>query len=167
MPKQFDSPIPSSLQGTAIPPCTEVTGLPGPSSVKKYTGIWLVLLVPLLLFMTGCQIAQSAFANSASNAGSALAAASATLSYTQEGKITSAYARSSFVNYQSELSGLDQSLPSQHGAPDQHTVQQLLALYKPAIQVVNQPCLESHCDWRAQISILDQASKAFLKAGGQ
>ena len=84
-----------------------------------------------------------------------------------QGKVTAAYARAAFANYQSELSGLDQQLPSQTGAPDAASVQHLLRLYKPAMQAINQPCLDASCDWRSQLASLMQASEAFLKAGGQ
>ena len=97
--------------------------------------------------------------------GSAFAAASTTLTYVHEGKISKAYAASSFVNYASELDGLDQTLPSQSGAPDARTIQHLLDLYKPAMQAVNSPCLDESCDWRAQVATLDRASKAFLEVG--
>ncbi len=75
--------------------------------------------------------------------------------------------KASFESYQSELSGIDQQLASQQGSPDTHTVQHLLNLYKTAMQAINQPCLEATCDWHAQVSALNQASNAFLKAGGQ
>lgn len=127
--------------------------------------IILSLLLLVLLVLSGCQLAQSPFAKTASDAGGNFAAASTTLSYAHEGKITFAYARSSFVNYQDELKGLDQALVTQQGIPDEHTVQQLLALYKLAMQVVNQPCLNSGCDWHSQVLLLDKASKAFLEAG--
>jgi len=126
-----------------------------------------LLLVGLLLATTGCQFTQSAFVRTVGNAGAGFAAASTTLSYVHEGKITAAYARSSFMNYQSNLDGIDQQLPSQSGAPDANTVRQLLDLYRPAMRVVDQPCLDASCDWRAQVKTLEQASKAFLKAGGQ
>ncbi len=124
------------------------------------------LLPVLLLLVTGCAFQQSAFQKVAGNAGSEFAAAATTLSYAHEGKITSAYAASSFVNYQSQLDGLDQTLPSQQGAPDTHTVQHLLALYKPAVQVIDHPCLDASCSWRVQVDTLNRASKAFLEAGG-
>src|SRR4030088_3586002 len=131
----------------------------------KNAGIALLLLV-LLMMATGCQLTQPAFTRTAGNAGSGFAAAETTLSYAHEGKITYAYASSSFVNYQSELDGLDQSLPSLQGAPDRHTVRHLLDLYKLAIQAVDAPCLNESCNWRAQVVALNRASKAFLEAGG-
>lgn len=121
----------------------------------------------LLFIQTGCRLAQSAFTKTTSNAGAAFAAASTTLTYAHTGKLTVAYTKASFESYQSELSGLDQQLPSQQGSPDTRTVQHLLALYKPAMQAVNQPCLEPTCNWHDQVTALNQASNAFLKAGGQ
>jgi hypothetical protein len=135
--------------------------------VERITGMWFLLLLPLLLLLNGCQAAQSTFANTAGNAGAAFVAASTTLTYMHKGKITEAYARSSFINYQSELDGLDQSLPSQNGSPDRLTMQHLLTLYHAAMPIINNPCLQMTCDWHSQVATLNQASEAFLKAGGQ
>ena len=127
----------------------------------------ICFLLPILLFMlTSCQFTQSPFAKTTGDAGAAFAAASTTLSYAHEGKITYAYAAASFVNYRSELDGLDQQLPSQQGAPDARIVQHLVALYKPAIQAVDSPCLAASCNWRAQVAVMNRASQAFLQAGG-
>jgi hypothetical protein len=127
--------------------------------------ICFLLLIPLLT-LTSCQFTQSAFAKTTGNAGAAFAAASTTLSYAHQGKITYAYAASSFVNYQRELNGLDQQLAYQQGAPDMRMVQHLIDLYKPAIRAVDSPCLNELCDWRTQIAVLNRASQAFLQAGG-
>jgi hypothetical protein len=135
--------------------------------VGKITGIWLLLLLLLLLLLNSCQIAQSTFAKTAANAGANFAAASTTLAYVHKGKITAAYARSSFINFQSELNGLDQSLSAQGGIPDRHTQQYLLTLYHKATPIINNPCLQTNCDWRGQVATLEQTSKAFLKAGNQ
>ena len=131
---------------------------------RNYTACFLLPI--LLLIFTSCQFTQSPFAKTTGDAGAAFAAASTTLSYAHQGKITYAYAASSFVNYQSELAGLDQQLPSQQGAPNMRTVQHLIDLYKPAIQAVNFPCLSESCNWRTQITVLNRASEAFLQAGG-
>jgi hypothetical protein len=131
---------------------------------KNYSAYFL--LPVLLLTITACQFTQSAFSKMTSNAGAAFAAASTTLTYAHEGKITYAYAASSFVNYRSELDGLDQQLPSQQGAPDVRTVQRLIDLYKPAIRAVDSPCLNELCNWRTQIVVMNRASEAFLQAGG-
>ena len=124
------------------------------------------LLLILLLIVTGCQFQQAAFPGMASNAGSAFAAAATTLAYAHEGKLTYAYAAASFVNYQSELDGLDQTLSSQNGAPDKRAVHHLLDLYKVAIKAVDLPSLSNSCDWRTQVDALNRTSKAFLEAGG-
>ena len=124
------------------------------------------LLLILLLIVTGCQFTQAAFPRMVSNAGSAFAAAATTLAYAHAGKVTYAYAAASFVNYQSELDGLDQTLPFQNGTPDKRTVQHLLDLYKVAIKAVDSPCLSNSCDWRTQIDALNRTSKAFLEVGG-
>jgi hypothetical protein len=43
----------------------------------------------------------------------------------------------------------------------------LIDLYRKAYPAVAQPCLSSGCDWQQQVSRLDQASQALLKAGGE
>src|SRR5437764_9671431 len=60
---------------------------------KHYGSIFLLFV--LLLLLTSCQLTQSAFAKTVGDAGSAFAAASTTLTYAHEGKITMAYAASS------------------------------------------------------------------------
>lgn len=126
-------------------------------------GTVLVLLV-LCFMLAACTFTQTGFSRTANNAGSAFAAAEATLTYAHEGKITYSYAAASFVNFQSELSGTDQVLAAQ-GAADPHTLKRLLSLYSPAIQIIDTPCLSNTCDWRKQIEILNRASQAFLEAG--
>ena len=126
-------------------------------------GMVLVLLV-LCSLLAACTFTQTAFTRTANNAGSAFSAAEATLTYAHEGKITHSYAASSFVNFQSELSGTDLTLAAQ-GAVDAHTLRRLLALYSPAIQVIEAPCLSNTCNWRKQIEVLNRASQAFLEAG--
>lgn len=121
--------------------------------------------IALLLMTTGCQLIQPSFSITAGNVGSALAASETTLLYAHEGKITYAYTASSFVNFQSELNGADQTLASSQGTPDASTMHQLLILYQLAIRVVNAPCLNDTCNWRTQVTVLDRASKAFIKAG--
>jgi hypothetical protein len=138
---------------------------------ERHKHVWhtpmFLLLTLVSLATTGCQFTQAGFALTVSNAGSTFAAAALTLRYAHEGKITPAYATSSFQNYQNELQNVDQQLPTQPGAPDIHTIQRLLQLYQPAMQTINNPCLDSSCNWHAQITALHRASEAFLKAGGQ
>jgi hypothetical protein len=131
--------------------------------VWRKSGTWIGLLL-LLSVLSGCNVTESTFARTTSNAGSAFAAAVTTLTYAREDKITYAYAASSFVNYQSGLNGTDQALTAL-STVDTRTLHHLLTLYKPAIQVINAPCLSSACNWHSQIEILNRASQAFLKAG--
>ncbi|HEX8036302.1 MAG TPA: hypothetical protein VF510_20760 [Ktedonobacterales bacterium] len=119
-----------------------------------------------LFLLAACAYTQSPFARMASSTGSGFAAASYTLALLHHDHLTAAYVRSSFVNFQSELQGVDQQLPSQQGAPDSQTIQRLLALYRPAMQAVNAPCIDPTCDWGSQIAQLDRASRAFLEAAG-
>jgi hypothetical protein len=126
-----------------------------------------LLVIALSLTSTACQMTQSPFQRTAGEVGATFAAASVTLTYEHQQKISQAYATSSFENYLSNLQGLDQDLPSQSGTPDPQTVQQLLSLYKTALEAVKQPCLEEGCDWRGQVASLDKTSQTFLKAGGQ
>ncbi len=120
-------------------------------------------LLLVLLTVTGCQLTQSAFSRTVGNAGAAFSAASTTLAYAHEGKITSAYAQSSFVNYQSELDGLDQQLPSQQGASDKRTVQHLLDLYRPAMSVEKRPRKPKTVSWDAVDRI--EGGTVILKPG--
>jgi hypothetical protein len=126
----------------------------------------LALLALLMWTLAGCQFTQSPFALAVSSAGAEFAAAATTLSYVHSGKISTQYAQGSFVNYRSQLDGLDRQLPSQQGAPGRASIEQLLALYKVAIRAVDDPCLETSCNWQAQVAALNRASQAFLKAAG-
>jgi hypothetical protein len=120
-------------------------------------------LLLALLVVSGCSFTQPPFMRMAGDAGGTFSAAATTLTFFHQGKLSRAYTLSSFAGFESELAGLDQQLPSQQGAPHQSTVQHLLALYRPAMQAVEQPCLDSSCDWRGQIAALEQASRAFVE----
>lgn len=128
-------------------------------------GILLALALVATL-LAGCQLTQSPFDRTASNAGAAFAAAEEMLRDAHNGHVTVAYAASSFVNFRAELVGLDAQLPSQQGGPGAAQVKHLLALYGPAMAAVEHPCLSAACDWKGQVAALDAASTAFLKAGG-
>jgi hypothetical protein len=126
----------------------------------------MLLVLPILLLLTtACSATPSAFARTASNAGSAFAAAEMMLVDVHEGRLLPAYAHSGFANYQSELLGLDRQLTAQQGAPGARTIHHLLDLYTPAMRALDYPCLDTACDWRAQDSTLKQASEAFLEVG--
>lgn len=126
-----------------------------------------LLAVLLLVALTGCQFTQPEFERTAGDTGATFAAAATTLTYVHEQKIPPQYATSSFANFESTLAGLDQQLPGQQGAPDRKLLQSLLSLYREAMKIVQQPCLEATCDWRTQVQTLKAASQAFLKAGGE
>jgi hypothetical protein len=130
-------------------------------SCLKYRLAGLYLLFSLTI--SACSLTQPPFVRMVDGAGGTFSAATTTLTYFHQGKLTRAYTISSFAGYESQLDGLDQQLPEQQGADNQATVRRLLALYKPAMQVVQQPCLESSCDWRGQVTTLERASKAFVE----
>lgn len=131
------------------------------SFTYRLAGICLLLT----LAISSCSLTQPPFVRMVDSAGGTFSAAATTLTYFHRGKLSRAYTVSSFAGYESQLDGLDQQLPTQQGASDQTTVRRLLALYKPAMQVVQQPCLESSCDWRGQVTTLERASKAFVEVG--
>ena len=120
----------------------------------------------LLPLLCGCQFAPSPFDQSARNAGANFAAAATTLAYAHQNRIPMAYAEASFVAFQSELAGMASSLPREQGAPEARTVRRLLALYRRAEAAVMHPCFDRSCPWRTQVRAMEQASVAFLKAGG-
>src|SRR6266513_5415987 len=106
----------------------------------------VLMLLVLCSLLAACTFTQTAFTRTANNAGSAFSAAEATLTYAYEGKITYSYAASSFVNFQSELSGTRKTLATQ-GTADAYTLRRLLAFYSPAMQVIDAPCLSNMCNW--------------------
>ena len=128
---------------------------------------WLISsLLFCLSALAGCQATQSAFDLTAGNTGASLAAAATMLRYEHEGRVTKLYAQSSFVNFQSQLQGVETQLPSLAGAPSRVEVGKLLRLYRRAAPAVQNPCLEDRCGWRRQLRALQRASDAFVKAGG-
>lgn len=124
----------------------------------------MALLALGVASLTGRQLTQSAFAQSASKGGAGFAAAEETLRDAHDGHVTTAYAAASFVNYRSELEGLNSQLPSSQGAPNHTQIERLLSLYTRAMAAVEHPCLTGGCDWQGQVGALEAASKAFLKA---
>lgn len=125
----------------------------------------LMVALALSLALTGCQVAKSAFKDEASTVSANFAAAATTLQYLHEGKLTRQYARATFYSYATVMKGADGSLERASGAPDQPTLNHLLQLYEPAAQAVNDPCLDSQCDWRGQVAALQTAGNAFRQAG--
>ena len=133
--------------------------------MKKYT-VSCMSIVAFCFILAGCQFSQSSFLQTVNNTGSAFAAAATTLQYAHTGKLTYAYASSSFEVYRSELSGIDRKLSTAgSGVTGTQSIASLLALYHTAMQAVNTPCLQDSCNWRVQVAALNRASQAFLKAG--
>lgn len=119
-----------------------------------------------MIGLAGCSATQSDFARTAGNAGSALAAAAATLSDAHQGAITMAYAASSFVNFRSELEGVAGQLAASSGGPGRRATAHFVALIERAWPAIAHPCLEDSCDWRAQVTAIQSASDALVRAGG-
>ncbi|MDQ3871181.1 MAG: hypothetical protein M3301_06165 [Chloroflexota bacterium] len=115
--------------------------------------------------LTACGPSPSEFARTSSDAASTLSAAAATLRLEHEGRLTRGYAQASFLNYGDALEGLDAELRSSQGAPGREAIEQLLALYRIAQGVINEPCLDEGCDWRSQVEALERAKEAFQNAG--
>jgi hypothetical protein len=131
---------------------------------RAASGALTCVLLALSLVFAGCSATQSDFTRQTSSAGGEFGAAALTLADAHQGRLAFAYARASYVTYLSQLSGLDAQLPALQGAPDQSTIKELLDLYTPAMRAVEQPCLDTRCDWRAQVAVLQRASAAFLRA---
>src|SRR5689334_13172676 len=133
----------------------------------RVTSLVVCALLAVSAALAGCQMTQSPFARMATNAGAALAAASTTMTFYHEGKLLNTYAVSSFAGYRSELDGLDDQITAAGSGLSTAEARHLLILYRQALAVVDDPCLQSSCDWRAQRVVLDQASSAFLRAARQ
>lgn len=97
----------------------------------------------------GCSATRTPFARAAADAGSTLSAAAETLKAVHRGDITREYAQGSFVDFADQLEGVADGLPKLEGAPDQGSVEHLVALLMPAVEAVRMPCLEGPCDPRA------------------
>lgn len=123
----------------------------------------VLIFAACLILLGGCD-RQTPFAKAADKGGAQLAAAATTLTYLHEGKITTRYARSSFINYRQVLKGFDQQLAALSGAPAPAHLKQLLELYQPAAQAVAAPCLSDTCNWRQQVMALQRASDALRQA---
>lgn len=121
-------------------------------------------LALLAILLSGCQVAKSGFQDEADTIGANFAAAATTLTYLHEGKLTRQYARAAFVDYATVTTGADSSLRKATGAPSGPGLDRLLRLYAPAARAIDDPCLDTVCDWRGQVDALQQASAAFRRA---
>lgn len=120
----------------------------------------------LLMTVSACSpgaFTQTPFVRQAQDAASSLSAAAATIEYVHTGKVDDRYARSSLSIYRQSLQGMESELPGLRGAPDETVLQPVISQLERARQVLDDPCLDDDCDWRAQLSTLDDASRALLK----
>ncbi|HSR24285.1 MAG TPA: hypothetical protein VLW53_12095 [Candidatus Eisenbacteria bacterium] len=123
----------------------------------------LPLLCGLLLAACG---AGGGFQEVASSAGSELAAAATTIEYVHTGRLPASFASAGFVNYRSSLQDTEQRLRTAGGGPRGAGLERLLALYRPAWNAVQHPCLGGGCDWRGQVQELRAASDALDREAG-
>jgi hypothetical protein len=128
--------------------------------------IVLITLVLVLVGASGCGGGKSDFERKAGDTGAELAASARTLEAVHGGHLDVRYARASFVNYREQLSGVESDLSASQTAVDTATRDRLLKLYRRAQPALDAPCLESACDWRAQVRALDSAANAFIASGG-
>jgi hypothetical protein len=124
------------------------------------------LAILVALAASGCGVGKSDFQRQSGDAGAELAAAAHTLRAVHEGQLDVRYARASFVNYRESLSGVEANLSSPQTGPETANRNNLIQLYRRAQPALQEPCLESDCNWRAQLDALDAASAALIEAGG-
>jgi hypothetical protein len=128
--------------------------------------ISLCLTVVLVTACTSGPITQSAFVRTVTEGASLLTAASATLRRVRGDPptLTVEYGKGSFINYHELVLPIPESLPQLDGAPDQATVDQLVAMLNASLSALATPCLVGECDWETQIRTFDEASDALLAA---
>lgn len=122
----------------------------------------------LCLALAGCgsgqAITETAFEREASDGASIMSAAAQTLRFVhaEPAGMTVEYGAGSMINYLDQASSLPDELPTADGAPDIGIVDQLVLVVRPAIAVIENPCLVSDCDYSSQIQTLDAARDALL-----
>lgn len=130
-----------------------------------------VAVVLACLLLAGCDaasgITETQFARTASDAASIFAAAARTIEETRTERLTTAYAKGSFVNYAESVEGVAESLASDEGGPSSNEREKLIEQVHGALAAVDGPCLEGDCDWRAQVETLKAASEALVEASEQ
>ena len=115
--------------------------------------------------LVGCSgVTQTPFQHSAGEAAGTLAAAAETLSAVQEGRLTDAYGRASFVSFAEAVQGVGEELPSMDGAPEIGMTERLGRELQDVELVLREPCLENAgCDAAAQIRQLKAVSQDLLR----
>jgi hypothetical protein len=124
------------------------------------------LLAAACLVIVGCSVmTHTPFQRTAREAAGTLAAAAETLTAVQEGRLTEAYARASFVSFAEAVRGVGEQLPSEEGAPRTGTTEHLGRELQEVERLLQAPCLENPgCDASAQIRQLKAVSEDLLQA---
>jgi hypothetical protein len=130
------------------------------------TGFVGGLLAAACLLLVACAgMTRTPFQRTASEAAGTLAAAAETLTAVQEGRLTEAYARASFVSFAEAVQGVGEQLPSEDGAPGTGTTEHLGRELQEVERLLQAPCLEGPgCDASAQIRHLKAVSEDLLQA---
>ena len=132
--------------------------------LRRFLSTCLILAVT-----AGCSgepISETPFVRVASEAASTLTAAELTLRFVHEepARLTVEYGQGAMINSAEQLTGVPDELPALGGAPDQATVESLVALLEQAAADLEDPCLQATCDWGAQLSHITEARDALLDA---
>lgn len=129
------------------------------------------IVVLACLLLAGCDavsgITESQFARTASDTASVFAAAARTIEEARTARLTTAYAKGSFVNYAESVEGVEDSLASDEGGPSPARRAILIEQVTAALEAVDEPCLEGDCDWAGQVEVLKAASEALVEASEQ
>jgi hypothetical protein len=125
---------------------------------------WLMTITFCVVLSACTAMTQTPFQRMAGDAGGVLAASAETLTALNEGRLTDAYARASFVLYREALSGLATELPQQDGAPSESVTRELASRLADAERLVAAPCLTGSCDRMAQATTLREVSDTLLRA---
>jgi hypothetical protein len=122
-------------------------------------------LLAAACLLVGCSgVPQTPFQHRAREAAGTLAAAAETLNAVQEGRLTDAYGRASFVSFAEAVQGVSEELPSLDGAPEAATTERLARELQDVELLIREPCLESAgCDAFAQIRQLKAVSEDLLQ----
>ena len=130
------------------------------------TGLVGGLLAAACLVLVGCSgLTRTPFQRAATEAAGTLAAAAETLTAVQEGRLTEAYARASFVSFAEAVRGVGEQLQSEDGAPWTGTTEHLGRELQEVERLLQAPCLEGRgCDASAQIRQLKAVSQDLVQA---
>lgn len=118
--------------------------------------------------LSGCvATTQTPFERTATGAAGTLAAAAQTLRLHQQGRLTTAYARSSFVSFGESLAGVGDELPTLDGAPPRDAAVRLATQLRSVEPILRSACLASSgCDESAQARQLESVRDSLLEASG-